>query len=158
VDVGYLDDDTAVGAVVVGRDATLSTIEGERVVRLEVVAPYRPGAFYERELPALGAVLAGIPVSLLFVDGYVDLDPDGRPGLGAHAAIAFGCPVIGVAKTAFRTATHAIPVLRGTSIRPLFVTASGIPVSDAAEMVASMAGGNRLPDALKKVDRLTRSI
>jgi deoxyinosine 3'endonuclease (endonuclease V) len=33
------------------------------------------------------------------VDGYADLDPCGRPGLGAHAHAEFGLPVIGVAKT-----------------------------------------------------------
>lgn len=60
------------------------------------------------------------------VDGYVDLDPGGRPGLGArlHAGLGGGVPVIGVAKTAFRTATHAAQVIRGHSARPLYVTAA----------------------------------
>jgi hypothetical protein len=67
-------------------------------------------------------------VRLLIVDGYADLDPGGRPGLGAHACAEFGVPVIGVAKTAFRPATHAVPVVRGErSARPLFVTAAGCP-------------------------------
>jgi deoxyribonuclease V len=47
-------------------------------------------------------------MALLVVDGYADLDPDGRPGLGARAREEFGVPVIGVAKSGFRTATHAI--------------------------------------------------
>ena len=50
---------------------------------------------------------------LLIVDGYADLDPSGRPGLGAWAYAEFGVPGIGVAKTAFRVATHAVPVARG---------------------------------------------
>jgi hypothetical protein len=33
------------------------------------------------------------------VDGYTDLDPSGRPGLGARARAEFGIPVIGVAKS-----------------------------------------------------------
>jgi deoxyribonuclease V len=33
---------------------------------------------------------------LLVVDGYADLDPAGRPGLGAHAHAEFGIPVIEV--------------------------------------------------------------
>jgi hypothetical protein len=66
-------------------------------------------------------------LGLLVVDGYADLDPDGRPGLGAHAHAEFGIPVIGVAKSRFRTATHAVPVARGSSVRPLFVTAAGCP-------------------------------
>lgn len=78
------------------------------------VGPYRPGLFYRRELPPLRAVVGSIAgLGLLVVDGYADLDPDGRPGLGAHAHAKFGIPVIGVAKTGFRTATHAVPVLRG---------------------------------------------
>jgi len=52
-------------------------------------------------------------LGLLVVDGYADLDPGGRPGLGAHAHAEFGIPVIGVAKSRFRMATHAVPVVRG---------------------------------------------
>jgi hypothetical protein len=52
-------------------------------------------------------------LGLLVIDGYADLDPAGRPGLGAHAHAAFGVPVIGVAKSRFRTASHAVQVLRG---------------------------------------------
>jgi deoxyribonuclease V len=90
------------------------------------------------------------------VDGYADLDPDGRPGLGARARDEFGVPVIGVAKTPFRTATHAIAVLRGTSARPLYVTAAGMPRADAASLVRQMAGRYRLPDALRRADTLAR--
>jgi deoxyribonuclease V len=90
------------------------------------------------------------------VDGYVDLDPGGRPGLGARAHEALAIPVIGVAKSAFRTATHAIPVLRGASKRPLFVTSAGIPRADAAELVRLMAGRFRVPDALRRADQLAR--
>jgi deoxyribonuclease V len=96
-------------------------------------------------------------LGLLVVDGYADLDPGGRPGLGAHAHAEFGIPVIGVAKTAFATATHAIAVLRGTSTRPLFVTAAGMPRPDAAELVQHMAGRFRVPDALRRADELART-
>jgi deoxyinosine 3'endonuclease (endonuclease V) len=94
---------------------------------------------------------------LLVIDGYADLDPAGRPGLGAHAHAAFGVPVIGVAKTRFRTATHAVEVLRGRSARPLFVTAAGIPTAQAASLVRKMAGPFRLPDALRRADALART-
>jgi len=121
------------------------------------VAPYQPGQFYLRELPPLRAVLDGLSgLSLLVIDGYADLDPDGRPGLGARARDEFGVPVIGVAKTPFRTATHAIAVLRGTSARPLYVTAAGMPRADAASLVRQMTGRHRLPDALRRADTLAR--
>jgi deoxyribonuclease V len=48
------------------------------------------------------------------------------------------------------------PVLRGTSARPLYVTAAGMPRADAAELIHSMAGRNRMPDALRRVDTLAR--
>ena len=65
--------------------------------------------------------------------------------------------MIGVAKSAFATATHATPVLRGTSARPVFVTAAGMPRTDAAAMVRQMAGRFRIPDALRRADQLART-
>ncbi len=66
-------------------------------------------------------------------------------------------PVIGVAKTPFRTATHAIEVIRGTATRPLYVTAAGgIGNDETARIVAGMAGPHRVPSALARADRLAR--
>jgi hypothetical protein len=94
-----------------------SAVVAENTVVLPEVMAYRPGEFYRRELPPLRAVLRGVAgLDLLIVDSYADLDPSGRPGLGAHAHAEFGVPVIGVAKSAFAAATHAIPVLRGPLI------------------------------------------
>lgn len=55
------------------------------------------------------------------------------------------------------TATHAIAVLRGTSARPLFVTAAGMPRAEAAELVRHMAGRFRVPDVLRRADQLART-
>ena len=145
-------------ALVVAGDVRFGEILAEHVAWLEHVEPYEPGRFYTRELPAIRAVLADAqPLDLLVVDGYVDLDPDGRPGLGAHVYAEVGIPVVGVAKTSFHAATHAIPVRRGGSDRPLYVTAPGIPLDEAAAMVAGMAGAHRIPDALRRVDALART-
>lgn len=158
VDVCYLNDGGARAAAVVAADAAFSHVLAERTATVTAVMPYRPGEFYLRELPPLRAVLDGVHgLGVLVVDGYVDLDPGGRPGLGAHAHAEFGVPVIGVAKSVFRTATHAVPVLRGRSTRPLYVTAAGMPVSDAAGMVRRMAGSFRVPDALRRADALART-
>jgi deoxyribonuclease V len=106
---------------------------------------------------SLREVLKGLSgLGLLVVDGYADLDPGGRPGLGAQVHAEFGIPVIWVAKSRFRTATHAIPVLRGSSLRPLFVKAAGIPRADAADLIRHMTGRYRLPDALRRADALAR--
>jgi deoxyribonuclease V len=165
VDVHYIDAG-ARAAVVTAADPTFAAVLQERTLVVPGVPPYppyppyRPGEFYLRELPPIRAVLGALgdeaQRSLIVVDGYVDLDPDGRPGLGAYVHAEFGVPVIGVAKSAFQPATHAIPVLRGTSARPLFVTAAGMPRTTAAELVSQMAGSFRLPDALRRVDSLAR--
>jgi deoxyribonuclease V len=158
VDVHYPAAGGATGAVVVADDERFAAIIEERVAHVPQVDRYEPGALYRRELPAILAALAGIvPVGLLVVDGYATLSPEGRPGLGAHAHAALGVPVIGVAKTAFRGAGHAIPVTRPPARRPLFVTAVGVPAERAAAMVAAMAGRYRLPDALRRVDALSRA-
>lgn len=157
VDVHYPAGGGATAALVVAADPRFAVLTDERTARLGSVAEYRPGAFATRELPALRAVLADERVDLLVVDGYAHLDPDGRPGLGAHAHEEFGVPVIGVAKSAFRAATHAIEVRRGTATRPLYVTAAGLPADQAADLVRDMAGPFRLPDALRRVDALSRA-
>ena len=157
VDVDYPPSGGARAALVVAGDARFDQVLEEHVATLAHVEPYQPGRFFARELPAVRAVLTGVTaLDLLVIDGYVDLDPEGRPGLGAHVYADVSIPVIGVAKTSFHAATHAIPVHRGGSDRPLYVTAAGIPMDEAAAMVAGMAGAHRIPDALRRVDALAR--
>ena len=131
VDVQYDDGGGATVALVVCLDRSFATVASEHVVDVVRTAPYEPGALFRRELPCITEVLSvAPPLELLVVDGYATLDPQGRPGLGARAAAAFGIPVIGVAKTPFRAATHA------------------------AQVVSAMAGAHRIPTALARVDRL----
>ena len=138
-DVHYLASGGARAAAVIAGDAAFSRLAADHIALVPDAEPYQPGRFYLRELPPLRAVLDGLDqMALLIIDGYADLDPGGRPGLGARARDELGVPVIGVAKSAFRTATHAIPVLR----------------ADAADLVRHMAGQHRLPDALHRVDSL----
>jgi deoxyribonuclease V len=158
VDVHYLMTGGARAAAVLATDAAFAHVLAERAAVVARVSPYRPGEFYLRELPALHAVLDDLSgLGLLVVDGYTHLDLGGRPGLGAHAHAEFGIPVIGAAKSRFRTATHAVPVARGSSLCPLFVTGAGMPAADAADLVRRMAGRYRLPDALRRADTLARA-
>ena len=146
VDVHYLSTGGARAAAVLAADAAFAHVLAERTALVPRVAPYQPGEFYLRELPPLRAVLADLDeLGLLVADGYADLDPGGRPGPGARAHAEFGIPVIGVAKSPFRTATHAVPVLRGSSARPLFVTAAGMTAADAANLVRDIAGSTGCP-------------
>jgi len=157
VDVDYPASGGARAALVLAGDQAFSRILAEKTAFVPDVAPYVPGAFYQRELPPLRAVLAGVAgIDLLVIDGYVDLAPDGRPGLGAYVHEELGVSVIGVAKTLFAAATHAIPVVRGHATRPLYVTAAGLPAAEASDLVRRMSGSFRLPDALRHVDALAR--
>lgn len=131
---------------------------------IATVEPYEPGRFYLRELPCLLAVLRLLPAvpETVIIDGYVWLAPGDRPGLGARLFEALGrnASVVGIAKTAFAGAescASVIPVLRGTSRRPLFVTAAGLDVETAAQHVRQMAGSYRIPELVSLTDRLSRS-
>jgi deoxyribonuclease V len=159
VDVHYLGAAGARAALVTASDARFAGLTSTATILVAETEPYRPGEFYLRELPPIRAVCrhAG-PFALILVDGYVDLDPPGRPGLGAHVHAEFGAPVIGVAKTAYRTATHAAQIRRGQSARPLYITAAGLTIADAAGLVENMAGPFRIPDALRTADRLARGL
>jgi deoxyribonuclease V len=65
--------------------------------------------------------------------------------------------VVGVAKRRFAGATDAVPVYRGLSRTPLYVTAEGISAVEAAHRVASMQGPHRIPTLLKRADHLART-
>ena len=166
VDVHYVEDGCEPGARVGGL-GFVSFAEESGVERALWVPgmpqAYEPGQFYRRELPLLEAFLddvraAGLPVSGAIVDGFVWLGA-GRPGLGEHLYTDLGAsiPVIGVAKTGFSGAQGvAVPVYRGESTRPLWVTADGMEVERAARRIEGMAGAFRMPTLLKRVDRIAR--
>jgi len=149
---------TAAVAVAAGwRDAAAAV---EHVVDAAIAAPYTPGELYRRELPPLCAVLASLPElpSIVVVDGFAWLGPD-RPGLGVHLHRALGgrAAVVGVAKSEFAGA-GAIPVRRGSSARPLWVSAIGIDAELAAAEVAAMHGQHRLPTLIVRADHLARGL
>lgn len=161
LDVGYRAD--AVVAACVGfHEWTDAEPALEKTVRADgAAAAYEPGQFWRRELPYLLDVLARLDATpaTVIVDGYVWLGVS-RPGLGAHLyeALERRAAVVGVAKTRFHGADGAaVPVLRGESKEPLFVSAAGMSVDDAARAIAQMAGPHRVPTLLKRVDRLSRS-
>src|SRR5690348_2700736 len=134
VDVDYRAD-CCVAACVVFRDWCDDAEANHFIDRGPPAEAYVPGEFYRRELPALLRVLKQVrdPLASVVIDGYVWLERNDRPGLGAHLYDALGqsIPVIGVAKTSFDASRHATPVLRGTSQRPLFITAVGMDMNDA---------------------------
>ncbi len=160
LDVDYRPDGTAHAALVGFSDWGDGAPTLTRVCVLPEAAPYEPGAFYKRELPCLLALLGGLEAlpGVVLVDGYVWLRGPDDPGLGAHLwrALGEGCAVVGVAKTRFASAGCAQEVVRGASAQPLWVTAAGMPLDEAAGRVRRMHGPYRLPTLLRAVDGLAR--
>lgn len=107
VDVDYRADGSAVAAGILFADWRSGTVADTVIRRIPKAAPYRPGHFFERELPCILAVVEALPVrpEALVIDGNVTLGADRRDGLGAHLFRALGgtIPVIGVAKSASAT-------------------------------------------------------
>lgn len=158
VDVDYREQATVAGCVGFAEWASPAPAF-ELVHRIPgPAAAYRPGVLYQRELPCILAALGELPqpADMVVVDGYVWLH-DGRKGLGAHLyhALAGAVPVVGVAKNRFRGAP-AVEVRRGSSARPLYVTAAGVDPARASDGVRRMSGEHRIPDLLKLADRLAR--
>lgn len=160
LDVAYAEDASAVACVLM--DAWESdTARAQHARRIaQPPAPYQPGEFYRRELPLLLAMLEALEERprLVVIDGYVWLGED-TPGLGARlfAALQGAVPVVGVAKSRFQDDTWSHPVSRGTSQRPLYVTAAGVELSEASEWIARMHGAYRIPTLLQQVDALARA-
>jgi len=158
LDVSYRDN-FACAAGVRFRDWSDAKALHEKIVHVEKVEPYLPGQFYRRELPCLLAVLQTLSrIDTAIIDGYVWLDGDSKPGLGAHLYQALNqkMAVIGVAKTRFHRVDHVCEVIRGKSKRPLFVTSVGIQRELAVQYIRSMHGNNRLPTLLARADYLCR--
>jgi deoxyribonuclease V len=158
VDAAYVEPaKTSVAAAVVFEDWRDASPASEYVAELNQMAAYVPGQFYRRELPILLAVLEQVrePVDAVVIDGFVQLGE--KPGLGMHLWEARDgrFAVIGVAKSPFRGA-GGVPVSRGASRQPLYVTAVGMDVQDAAQWIEAMHGPHRLPVLLKRADRLAR--
>jgi deoxyribonuclease V len=156
IDVDYREKE-AVAACVGFRAWADAASAFERVVRVEgEAAAYEPGKFFTRELPFVLAALRALEdvPDVVVVDGYVMLGATKR-GLGAHLHDAIGRPVVGVAKNEFIGAP-AERVVRGSSKKPLFVTAIGMAAADAAAAVRSMHGPHRIPTMLARTDALCR--
>lgn len=137
-----------------------ATPAGTYLSDLATVMDYKPGQFYERELPCIAHLLEEFSLRprLIVVDGYVFLDGKERAGLGKYVYDALGgnVPVIGVAKTSFAGITEEFQILRGNSSKPLFITCAGIDLNEAKASVLRMHGDHRIPTLLKAADHLCR--
>lgn len=126
---------------------------------IEKILPYVSGQFYQRELPCLLEALKELDdIECIVVDGYVWLDVESRKGLGLHLydALDKKVPIIGVAKAKFGNTPKVCELLRGESVKPLYITTKEMELEEAKSAIASMHGKYRFPTLLKEVDSLAR--
>lgn len=161
IDVYYTEEEAkAVGVLFDWADTIPEKVIQKRIGKAD---EYIPGEFFKRELPCIVELLQEVEfseISIIIVDGYVYVDNNSKYGLGAHLYETLNgkFPVIGVAKTSYyNNENMVLPIYRGVSSKPLFVSAIGINLNEAAQRVKSMFGNNRIPDILKQLDQITKA-
>lgn len=98
-------------------------------------------------------------IDIIITDSFVWVN-EYKKGLGAYLyeAVNPKIPVIGVAKSYLKGSTSYVKVYRGKSKNPLYISAIGIDLKDSVRLIRNLKGGFRIPDILKKVDRLSREV
>lgn len=138
----------------------------ETCVRVTDTREYVPGKFYKRELPCILALLKRLGASpfsivpdIIIIDGFVHLSRRMEPALGSHLYGALGgkTPVVGVAKNPVKDTPAEYALCRGSSRRPLYVSAAGMELQEAKRHIAQMHGKFRMPALLKRADQLSRA-
>ena len=131
-------------------------------VYIDNVEEYTSGEFYKRELPCILSILQQADlnkIDAVLIDGYVYLDNEGLPGLGARLWEELGkkTPVIGVAKAPFaKNSETVVRVGRPGSSKPLYISAAGFDLATAADHVKNMTGKYRIPEILQALDQETK--
>jgi deoxyribonuclease V len=161
VDVAY-EQDKAVVAGVLFQDWEDAVPQQEFTLRCPPAEAYEPGKFYRRELPCVLSLLHQLHtgVDIIIIDGFVYLGEEHKPGLGCYLyeSLDRQVAVVGVAKSAFKETPDSTALQRGSSQRPLYVTAIGIAEEIARQGILRMHGKDRLPALLKHVDQLCRKV
>ena len=147
----------------------------ERVVRRPLTFPYVPGLLSFREAPAVLAALAELetPADALLCDGHGLAHPR-RFGLACHLGVLTGIPAVGCAKSVLVGAPGQVADSRGSQgplehrgerigtvlrtrdhVRPVFVSIGHrVDLETAVELVLACAIGFRLPEPIRRADRL----
>jgi len=131
---------------------------------IEGIKQYESGAFYLRELPCITSLFNKINLiegDIIVIDGFVILDDNHKNGLGGYLYehLKHKNPIIGVAKNDFvKLQNLKMPIFRGDSKKPLYITSKGIDLAVASEYIKNMDGPYRIPTILKIVDQKSREI
>ena len=100
---------------------------------------YIPGEFYKRELPCLIKLIEKIDLSnieAIIIDGHIYVDNYETFGLGGklYEYLNKKIPIIGVAKNSFYSNSLTVKeIFRGSSKKPLYVSAIGIDIDEAVK-------------------------
>ena len=159
LDVQYKDDESAVVACLGFKNWEDEKASYVKTHFIKEIMPYVSGEFYRRELPCLLKALEILDdIELIVVDGYVWLDEPTHKGLGLHLydALEQKVPIIGVAKAKFGKIPQKCELIRGESIKPLYITSVDFSLEKAKEVISLMHGKYRFPTLLKEVDSLAR--
>ena len=159
LDVDYNGNENAVVACIGCKKWSDNTPSYLKKDFIEPILPYESGSFYKRELPCLLTALQNLDnIEYIVVDGYVWLDEPTHWGLGMYLyeALEKRVPIIGVAKNRFGNTPKECELLRGESLKPLYITSVDISLDKAKEFIAQMSGKYRFPTLLKEVDTLCR--
>ncbi|MDM1096376.1 endonuclease V [Myroides odoratimimus] len=163
IDVFYYEQKAKIVGVLFERSTDIMPMDIITKV-IPCTAEYEPGAFYKRELPCILSLLEEVDLKTLdciIIDGYVYLDSNRKKGLGGYLyeVLVDKLPIIGIAKSYFfRDDSLVSEVLRGDSLKPLYVTAIGMELKDASVFVQSMNGKYRMPTLLQIMDTETKKI
>jgi deoxyribonuclease V len=149
VDVQYSKNNAVAGGVVFEHWQD-EREQKEFVSLIKGVAGYEPGKFFKRELPCILKLIAEhhLQPDCIVIDGFVFLDD----------ALYGKVLVIGVAKKRYQNIDSKYEIYRGSSRKPLFVTAIGIDIEQAKRNILAMHGKFRLPTLIKRVDQICRGM
>jgi len=159
IDVHYYDNKARIAGITF--DDWLTNKESNVYISdFEEVADYKSGEFYKRELPCILKLIEehNLQPDLIIIDGYVWLDGVEKAGMGVHLYnnLDIKTPIIGVAKNKHSALGTGYDIIRGSSAKPLFVTAIGIDIETAKSHIANMHGNFRHPTLIKKADSACR--
>ena len=161
VDVSYQDNSAFVVGILFETWES-SSFEKVYTKRVDSIADYESGAFYKRELPCILSVLDEVqePIDFIVIDGYVFLGEKRDAGLGMHLwnKLEGKTPIIGVAKNYYKNTPIECGVLRGTSLKKIYITSVGIDLDLAKGYILKMHGIHRIPTLLKQLDQISKKI
>jgi deoxyribonuclease V len=175
-DAAFLED-LAVGAACLLTFPALEPVSDKQAV-VEAPLPYRPGYLSFREGYVLAEAILALPErpDLVLIDGQGIAHPK-RLGLASFLGVILGLPTVGCAKSRLIGEHEDPPPQRGAwtvmrdkgeavgaalrtraGVRPVFVSPGHLTdLEQAVEFVLACGGGFRIPEPLRRADRLSKA-